>query len=83
MKTCFACFLAWIALLHTAFNAPLTTLEYRVQGVQLEVLPPALSVPKGIAGSVSAKLSGNVPAPQGSFLEATLRGPSFPARRLG
>jgi len=61
---------------------PLRTLEYKVVGVSLDVTPPVLSVPKGIAGSISAKLSGGAIPPTGSFLEATLRGPSFPARRL-
>ncbi len=63
-----------------AANAPLTTLDYRVTGVGLEVTPSALAVPKGIAGSVGTALRGEVPA--GSYVEAWLRGPSFPARRL-
>jgi hypothetical protein len=64
-------------------DAPvLTTLDYKVIGTSLEVTPAVLSVPKGIAGSISAKLSGGATPPAGSFLEATLRGPSFPARRL-
>ncbi|MFN0125371.1 MAG: carboxypeptidase-like regulatory domain-containing protein, partial [Verrucomicrobiales bacterium] len=59
---------------------PLTTLDYRVSGARLTISPAALAVPKNIAGSVATQLSG--PAPEGSYVEATLRGPSFPARRL-
>jgi hypothetical protein len=59
---------------------PLTTLEYRLNGQVMEVSPAALSVPKGIAGSVAVRIPGEVPS--GAFVEATLRGPSFPARRL-
>ena len=67
----------------TAFAAPpLTTLEYKVIGSRLEVSPTVLSVPKNIAGSISVQLSAGATAPAGSFIEATLRGPSFPARRL-
>lgn len=62
---------------------PLTTLEYRVVGTQLRVTPSVLSVPKGIAGSVLVQLSGvtNVSTSE-AFIEATFRGPSFPARRI-
>ncbi len=75
--------IAWIVAFTSAFaTSPLTTLEYKVAGRLLDVTPAVLSVPKGIAGSISAQLSGGLAAPAGSFLEATLRGPSFPARRL-
>ncbi|MCC5805059.1 MAG: carboxypeptidase regulatory-like domain-containing protein [Opitutales bacterium] len=60
--------------------APLTTMEYRVVGQQLSVSPAAVAVPKGIPGSVLTTVAGDLPA--GAFVEATLRGPSFPARRL-
>lgn len=60
--------------------APLTTLDYRVTGQMMTVTPAALAVPKGIAGSVGVAIAGEVPA--GAYVEATLRGPSFPARRL-
>ena len=66
----------------TAPGAPLTAIDYKVVGVSLDVTPPVLSLPKGIAGSISVKLSGGATPPTGSFLEATLRGPSFPVRRL-
>jgi hypothetical protein len=59
---------------------PLTTLEYTVSGQVMEVSPAALAVPKGIAGSVGVTIPGEVPP--GAFVEAVLRGPSFPARRL-
>ena len=60
---------------------PLTTLEYRVVGSALRVTPAAVSVPKGIAGSVFVELIGVAP-PGDVFVAATLRGPAFPARRL-
>lgn len=59
---------------------PLTTLHYRIDGASMTVSPAALAVPKGIAGSVMVEVSPNLAA--GAFVEATLRGPSFPARRL-
>ncbi|HSH09270.1 MAG TPA: hypothetical protein VK995_02710, partial [Oceanipulchritudo sp.] len=64
-----------------ADDVPLTTLQYRVHGGGLEVSPAALAVPKNIAGSVATSLRG-LSAPEGSYVEAWLRGPSFPARRL-
>jgi hypothetical protein len=70
--------------------APLTTLEYHITGTLLRVSPAALSVPKGIAGSVAVALvtaegSTNTATAQlaeGAYVEAILRGPSFEARRL-
>jgi hypothetical protein len=44
--------------------------------------PPLLSGPKNIAGSIAVQLSAGASAPRVRFIEATLRGPSFPARRL-
>ena len=62
---------------------PLTTLQYRIEGASLEISPAVLSVPKGIAGSISAVVRGGGDSlVNGSFVEATLRGPSFPARRV-
>src|SRR6185503_9972296 len=67
---------------------PLTTLEYRIVGTQLKVSPAVLSVPKGIAGSVLVEITGGTNGAAaaslsaGSYVEATLRGPSFPARRV-
>ncbi len=72
-----------LALLNAAAGAPadpLTTLDYRIDGQAMMVTPSALSVPKGIAGSVGVSIPGEIPS--GAFVEATLRGPSFPARRL-
>src|SRR5438045_4175425 len=75
----------WLALcllLDTLRAGALTTLEYRIAGVQLSVTPAVLSVPKGIAGSVLIQLTGVPVVSTNSFVEATLRGPAFPARRL-
>ncbi|HYG34370.1 MAG TPA: carboxypeptidase-like regulatory domain-containing protein, partial [Clostridia bacterium] len=71
-------------------QAPLTTLTYRVLGTQLRVTPAAVSVPKSIPGSVLVEVanadgSTNAATAQlaaGAYVEATLRGPSFDARRL-
>ncbi len=60
---------------------PLVTLDYKIAGSSLEVSPAVLSVPKNVAGSIAANLVGAT-APAGSYVEATLRGPSFAARRL-
>jgi hypothetical protein len=61
-------------------SQPLTTLDYKITGQVMEVTPAVLSVPKGIPGSVGIAITGTIPA--GSYVEAFLRGPSFPARRL-
>ena len=66
-------------------SAPLLELEYRIVGSQLRVSPEMVSVPKGVPGSVAVELvSGGevVPAGAGTHIEATLRGPAFPARKL-
>src|SRR5436190_5909042 len=68
------------ASLLAADSSPLTTLEYNIVSTQLRVTPAALSVPKNIAGSVLVQLTGG--ATNTGFIEATFRGPSFPARRL-
>ncbi|MDB6037199.1 MAG: LamG domain protein jellyroll fold domain protein, partial [Verrucomicrobiales bacterium] len=60
--------------------APLVSLEYIVKGTALTVSPAALSVPKGIAGSVLIRLEGGTNTV--GAVEAILRGPSFPARRI-
>jgi hypothetical protein len=79
-------FCSSIALLLLVASAgaqpPLTAVEYKIAGAQLKVSPAVLSVPKGIAGSIGVELSAGAPVPEGAFIEATLRGPSFPARRL-
>jgi hypothetical protein len=59
---------------------PLATLTLEVTGSGMAVSPARLSVPKGIAGSVGVVVRGGIPP--GAFVEAYLRGPSFPARRL-
>src|ERR1044072_2847787 len=72
----------------TLVAAPLTSLEYHIVGSQLVVTPAVLSVPKGVAGSVLVQISGGnsntTPASLTGnvYVEATLRGPSFPARRI-
>jgi len=58
----------------------LATLTLEITGQGMAVTPAALSVPKGIPGSVGVTVRGQIPA--GAFVEAYLRGPSFPARRL-
>ena len=78
-----------IALL-PASGAPLTVLDYRILGTQLQVSPTALSVPKSIAGSVMVQLSdangatnsAGASLAAGAYVEATLRGPAFAAQRL-
>ncbi len=69
----------WIGAVPSSAQ-PLTTLNYTVSGQVMQVTPAALSVPKGIPGSIGVTIPGEVPS--GAFVEATLRGPSFPARRL-
>ena len=78
--------LMWfIALLgDVAWCGPLATLEYRIYGTGLQVSPPALAVPKGIAGSVMVVITGGKPAElmaKGSYVEAYLRGPGLPEPR--
>ena len=74
-------FLAALLSSPNALHAQLlTTLEYKVTGQVMAVTPAVVSVPKGIPGSVGVTIAGEVAA--GAFVEATLRGPSFPARRL-
>ena len=60
----------------------LTTLEYRLTGSSLQVAPVVLSVPKGIAGSISTMLSGDASLQIGTVVEATLRGPGLPPRQI-
>lgn len=63
----------------------LTTLEYRITGQELRVSPVAVSVPKGVAGSVNVELFGvdaADPLRANTLIEATLRGPSGPAQRV-
>ena len=65
-------------------ETPLTTLEYRVTGTGLQVSPAAVSVPKGIAGSVRVDLTGGDAVQQlaeGTYIEAFLRGPGLPEPR--
>ncbi len=90
-------FFAWVCLFALLLGArsgaavPLVSLDYRITGTQLRVSPSILSVPKGVAGSVSVQIttgtSTNDPAvlalAEGAYVEATLRGPGLPeARRL-
>src|SRR5207244_324205 len=72
------------------WGAPLTTLRYEIVGTQLKVSPAMVSVPKGVPGSVLVQIAfgdGTTNATtaqmgEGAYVEATLRGPSFDARRL-
>ncbi|MCC6232403.1 MAG: carboxypeptidase regulatory-like domain-containing protein, partial [Verrucomicrobiales bacterium] len=71
-------------------GAALTTLEYRIMGSRLRVTPETVTVPRHVAGSVLVQVVRGdgtvVPAEEAGFgggrVEATLRGPSFPAQRL-
>lgn len=82
----------WLACVGLVFGwagirgaTPLTTIDYRVTGQELRVSPVAVSVPKGIAGSINATLIGVGPADSirvNTLIEATLRGPTGPAQRV-
>ncbi|MEX0330624.1 MAG: tandem-95 repeat protein [Puniceicoccaceae bacterium] len=76
----FACFLFLLPGIAALADTPLTTLEYTVSGQVLQVTPSAVAVPKGIPGSILTNVQGDIP--EGAFVEAYLRGPSFPARSL-
>jgi hypothetical protein len=92
VRDCLRCFaiLTLFLLSSASAQTPLTTLNYKIVGTYLRVSPAAVAVPKGIAGSVLVELAnsdGTDKSPdnaitQGAYIEATLRGPSFPARRL-
>lgn len=71
--------------------APLATLRYSVVGQRLQASPATVSVPRNISGSILVELSAaegaaadalRVAVAEGAQVEATLRGPSFPAQRL-
>jgi len=84
-QTAFCIAICTLMRLHS--SAAPVTLDYRVTGVQLEVSPAALSVPKGIAGSLNVTLragadGGAADMGDGAWVEGTLRGPSFPAQRV-
>jgi hypothetical protein len=79
---------AWVAVVLGAVSGwsaePLTTLEYRINGTGLQVTPAAVSVPKGIAGSVLVTLTGGEATQalgDGAYVEAYLRGPGLPEPR--
>ncbi len=62
----------------TAHSQPLTTLEYRLTGLALNVSPAELTVPRDIATQLNTSVVGMEALPQGASVHATLRGPSFP-----
>src|SRR5688572_1745140 len=74
----------FIATASLGAATPLATIEYRVVGAQLQISPANLAVPKNVAGSIMPALPPEVmnSIGQGAHIEAILRGPSFPARRL-
>lgn len=73
----------WLAWAGPVTAARLTTLEFHLVGAQLQASPAALSVPKGLPGSFLVQLSGEAQSlAVGAHVEALLRGPSFPARRI-
>lgn len=86
----FWCLMVAGGCFRAAAQTPLTTLDYTIVGTYLRVTPAAVAVPKGIAGSVLVELAnsdGSDQTPdnaitQGAYIEAILRGPSFPARRV-
>src|SRR2546423_3001986 len=86
LATCVLC----LALGSVRASHPLTSLQYEILGTQLHVTPVAVSVPKGVPGSVLVQFAvadgatNNVVAAlsNGTYVEAILRGPAFPARRL-
>src|SRR5438477_3904053 len=71
-------------------RTPIVTLQYQIIGTQLKVSPAMVSVPKGVPGSVLVQIAfgdgtTNATTAQmgdGAYVEATLRGPSFDARRI-
>ncbi|MBL9175134.1 MAG: carboxypeptidase regulatory-like domain-containing protein [Verrucomicrobiales bacterium] len=67
-----------------AAEDPLAILTYRIAGTGLQVSPAAVSVPKGIAGSVLVTLVGGEATgaqTNGTYVEAFLRGPGIPEPR--
>src|ERR1051325_9789619 len=80
----------FVASISNAAEAPLTTLNYKIVGSYLKVSPAAVVVPKGIAGSVMVEMAnadGSTKSldnaiTQGAYVEATLRGATFSARRI-
>ena len=82
-------FLAFLPLVAPAAQ-PLASLEYRVVGAQLRAFPESVTVPRNVPGSIRVAFAagGNAvdgpigDAGAGTRIEATLRGPSFPAQRL-
>ena len=72
-------------------SEPLMTLEHRVVTVQLVPEKTQLAVPKGLKGSILVELVtgdgseadvGDFGLAEGAHVEATLRGPSFPAQTV-
>ncbi len=76
--------------LRTPAAQPLATLEYRVVGAQLRAFPESVTVPRNVPGSIRVAFAAGGTAIDGPIgeagvgtrIEATLRGPSFPAQRL-
>lgn len=71
--------------------APLpVTLDYRVLGAQLRPARTSLAIPKNVAGAIGVSVvaadgsssDATRAVAEGAIVEATLRGPSFPARRV-
>ena len=74
----------------SVFAQSLTTVEYRVVGLQLVPNRTSLDIPKNIAGRLTLNVVAGQDADNaatrklndGAIIEATLRGPSFPARKI-
>jgi hypothetical protein len=73
---CLAVLLLWCTPLLQAQT--LTQVQYRLLGLGLEVSPPALTVPRGLATQVNTSVIGAAALPRSAVVRATLRGPSFP-----
>ncbi|MGV3772681.1 MAG: carboxypeptidase regulatory-like domain-containing protein, partial [Verrucomicrobiales bacterium] len=71
-------------------QVPLATLRYQIVGIQLKPTPAMVTVPKGVPGSIAVQLVNGDGTPvaydpmlsSNAIVEATLRGPSFQARRI-
>lgn len=78
----------WLTVESVAAQSSIvSSFDYRVVGLRLEVSPAALAVPKGIAGSLNVRLRAGASDEagdlgDGAWVEGVLRGPSFPAQRV-
>src|ERR1700676_318555 len=71
-------FLTWLPVLNAIAQQPLTTIQYQLLGVSVEVSPSALTVPRSIPSQLNTAVSNGANLPSNAVVRATLRGPSFP-----